>query len=90
MGIRLSAALTVSLILFQPGARLTCHLLLQLFKSPNSPNNSFRLPSSADRHLLAAAQHNIAVGAVLAVLKGILKLGMLFVLLTQWNSVCVF
>uniref|UniRef100_H2YRP4 Mediator complex subunit Med12 domain-containing protein n=1 Tax=Ciona savignyi TaxID=51511 RepID=H2YRP4_CIOSA len=56
-------------------ARLTCHLLLQLFKSPSSNNSSFRLPFSSDRHLLAAAQQNIAVGAVLAVLKGVLKLG---------------
>nr|CAB3263723.1 mediator of RNA polymerase II transcription subunit 12-like protein [Phallusia mammillata] len=59
------------------GARLTCHLLLQLFKTPSSStgSNAFRLPTSADRHLLAAAQRNIAVGAVLAVLKAVLKLG---------------
>ncbi|XP_078488259.1 mediator of RNA polymerase II transcription subunit 12-like protein isoform X1 [Ciona intestinalis] len=56
-------------------ARLTCHLLLQLFKAPSSNKSSFRLPFSSDRHLLAAAQHSIAVGAVLAVLKGVLKLG---------------
>ncbi|XP_076812114.1 mediator of RNA polymerase II transcription subunit 12-like protein [Clavelina lepadiformis] len=62
------------------GARLTCHLLLQLFKAPNATNTSntkysFYLPSSSDRHLLATAQHNIEVGAVVAVLKSVLKLG---------------
>ncbi|XP_039264438.2 mediator of RNA polymerase II transcription subunit 12-like isoform X1 [Styela clava] len=73
----------------ETGARLTCHILLQLFKTPLHPsqiNNSsetsgneqrppFYIPEASDRHLLAASQRNIVVGAVLAVLKAIVKLG---------------
>ncbi|XP_064639525.1 mediator of RNA polymerase II transcription subunit 12-like protein isoform X2 [Lineus longissimus] len=67
----------------EPGARLTCHLLLRLFKTDQSdstspfPNmkNMCNIKASCDRHLLAAAHDSITVGAVLAVLKAILVLG---------------
>ncbi|XP_055677088.1 mediator of RNA polymerase II transcription subunit 12 isoform X2 [Lutzomyia longipalpis] len=75
----------------EAGARLTCHLLLRLFKTieipqpglysvSTSPNPIISGPAcniklSCDRHLLAAAHKNIAVGPVLAVLKGILVVG---------------
>ena len=67
----------------ESGARLTCHLLLRLFKV--SPNGSWSYPgnqkrgmyvkASSDRHMLAARHNNIDVGAVLAVLKAMLALG---------------
>uniref|UniRef100_H3A096 Mediator complex subunit 12L n=1 Tax=Latimeria chalumnae TaxID=7897 RepID=H3A096_LATCH len=66
----------------EPGARMTCRLLLHLFQSPQV--NSFpqasgkEVPgilSSCDRHLLAAAHNSIEVGAVFAILKAILMLG---------------
>ena len=67
----------------EPGARLTCHLLLRLFRVPKGVASPFHLSgakgmyvkASCDRHLLAAAHDNIDVGAVLAVLKAILALG---------------
>ncbi|XP_059617864.1 mediator of RNA polymerase II transcription subunit 12 isoform X2 [Phlebotomus argentipes] len=75
----------------EAGARLTCHLLLRLFKTieipqpglysvSTSPNPIISGPAcniklSCDRHLLAAAHKNIAVAPVLAVLKGILVVG---------------
>lgn len=76
----------------EAGARLSCHLLLRLFKtieipqpglysvstSPNpitTPGPACNIKLSCDRHLLAAAHKNIAVGPVLAVLKGILVVG---------------
>uniref|UniRef100_A0A3P8YKQ4 Mediator complex subunit Med12 domain-containing protein n=1 Tax=Esox lucius TaxID=8010 RepID=A0A3P8YKQ4_ESOLU len=61
----------------EPGARLTCRILLHLFKTPQ--RNPYKSPvgirSSCDRHLLAASQNSIVVGAVFAVLKAVFMLG---------------
>uniref|UniRef100_A0A8C3STX6 Mediator complex subunit 12 n=1 Tax=Chelydra serpentina TaxID=8475 RepID=A0A8C3STX6_CHESE len=66
----------------EPGARLTCRILLHLFKTPqlnpcqqdgNKPTVGIR--SSCDRHLLAASQNRIVDGAVFAVLKAVFVLG---------------
>ncbi|XP_052753637.1 mediator of RNA polymerase II transcription subunit 12-like isoform X2 [Galleria mellonella] len=71
------------------GARLTCHLLLRLFKTVDTPQPGLYSVStspgpggggagvrlSCDRHLLAAAHKNIGVGPVLATLKAILMVG---------------
>ncbi|NWT84489.1 MD12L protein, partial [Lanius ludovicianus] len=66
----------------EPGARMTCRLLLHLFRTPQVcifPQEAEKLfpgiRSSCDRHLLAAAHNSIEVGAVFAVLKAILMLG---------------
>ncbi|XP_010179374.1 PREDICTED: mediator of RNA polymerase II transcription subunit 12-like protein, partial [Mesitornis unicolor] len=66
----------------EPGARVTCRLLLHLFRTPQLcpfPQGTVKLfpgiRSSCDRHLLAAAHNSIEVGAVFAVLKAILMLG---------------
>ncbi|XP_032048892.1 mediator of RNA polymerase II transcription subunit 12-like protein isoform X4 [Aythya fuligula] len=66
----------------EPGARMTCRLLLHLFRTPQVclfPQETGKLfpgiRSSCDRHLLAAAHNSIEVGAVFAVLKAILMLG---------------
>ncbi|XP_017589904.1 PREDICTED: mediator of RNA polymerase II transcription subunit 12-like protein [Corvus brachyrhynchos] len=66
----------------EPGARMTCRLLLHLFRTPQVclfPQETEKLfpgiRSSCDRHLLAAAHNSIEVGAVFAVLKAILMLG---------------
>uniref|UniRef100_W5NE80 Mediator complex subunit 12 n=1 Tax=Lepisosteus oculatus TaxID=7918 RepID=W5NE80_LEPOC len=69
----------------EPGARLTCRILLHLFKTPQrnpSPQDSSKsdkpavgIRSSCDRHLLAASQNSIVVGAVFAVLKAVFMLG---------------
>ncbi|XP_010011730.1 PREDICTED: mediator of RNA polymerase II transcription subunit 12-like protein, partial [Nestor notabilis] len=66
----------------EPGARMTCRLLLHLFRTPQIcffPQGTGKLfpgiRSSCDRHLLAAAHNSIEVGAVFAVLKAILMLG---------------
>uniref|UniRef100_A0A669Q4M9 Mediator complex subunit 12L n=1 Tax=Phasianus colchicus TaxID=9054 RepID=A0A669Q4M9_PHACC len=63
----------------EPGARMTCRLLLHLFRTPQVclfPQGLFPgIRSSCDRHLLAAAHNSIEVGAVFAVLKAILMLG---------------
>uniref|UniRef100_A0A8C9TFQ7 Mediator complex subunit 12 n=1 Tax=Scleropages formosus TaxID=113540 RepID=A0A8C9TFQ7_SCLFO len=67
----------------EPGARLTCRILLHLFKTPqrnpcpqdNSKSASVGIRSSCDRHLLAASQNSIVVGAVFAVLKAVFMLG---------------
>ncbi|XP_059479681.1 mediator of RNA polymerase II transcription subunit 12 isoform X2 [Neocloeon triangulifer] len=76
----------------EAGARLTCHLLLRLFKTNETPQPAlysvgtsphpmaatlqhFNIRLSCDRHLLAAAHNNINIGALLAVLKGILVMG---------------
>ncbi|XP_076043982.1 mediator complex subunit kohtalo isoform X2 [Oratosquilla oratoria] len=72
----------------EPGARLTCHLLLRIFKgvemphpsqyaaaSPQGVSTSLSQRSirlSCDRHLLAAAHTSISVAPVLAVLKAML------------------
>ncbi|XP_054085206.1 mediator of RNA polymerase II transcription subunit 12 isoform X1 [Zeugodacus cucurbitae] len=72
----------------EAGARLTCHLVLKLFKtieipqprmysvstSPNPVNveDSFSIKLSCDRHLLVGAHKNIPIQAVLAVIKAIL------------------
>ncbi|XP_063772126.1 mediator of RNA polymerase II transcription subunit 12-like protein isoform X2 [Pseudophryne corroboree] len=65
----------------EPGARMTCRLLLQLLRTPQvcsfGPTSGKMAPgicSSCDRHLLAAAHNSIEVGAVFAVLKAILML----------------
>ncbi len=70
----------------EPGARLTCHLLLRLFSTADRGGGSTSgggadgksgggVKSSTDRHLLTAAHQSITVGAVVAVLKSILMLG---------------
>ncbi|MBN3270456.1 MED12 polymerase, partial [Polyodon spathula] len=69
----------------EPGARLTCRILLHLFKTPQrnpchqdsskSDKPSVGIRSSCDRHLLAASQNSIVVGAVFAVLKAVFMLG---------------
>uniref|UniRef100_A0A803SZV2 Mediator complex subunit 12 n=1 Tax=Anolis carolinensis TaxID=28377 RepID=A0A803SZV2_ANOCA len=67
----------------EPGARLTCRILLHLFKTPqlNPCHSSFSckplvgIRSSCDRHLLAASQNRIVDGAVFAVLKAVFVLG---------------
>uniref|UniRef100_A0A8C4SPH4 Mediator complex subunit 12 n=1 Tax=Erpetoichthys calabaricus TaxID=27687 RepID=A0A8C4SPH4_ERPCA len=61
----------------EPGARLTCRILLHLFKTPqrNPYKPSVAIRSSCDRHLLAASQNSIVVGAVFAVLKAVFMLG---------------
>lgn len=106
----------------EPGARLTCRILLHLFKTPQrnpvpqdgvksgtehrqrhsstvctpccllliaasvtcflywchvfADKSSVGIRSSCDRHLLAASQNSIVVGAVFAVLKAVFMLGM--------------
>ncbi|XP_040285885.1 mediator of RNA polymerase II transcription subunit 12-like protein [Bufo bufo] len=66
----------------EPGARMTCRLLLHLLRTPKistyGMTNGKLAPGlcfSCDRHLLAAAHNNIEVGAIFAVLKAILMLG---------------
>ncbi|ELK33877.1 Mediator of RNA polymerase II transcription subunit 12-like protein [Myotis davidii] len=66
----------------EPGARMTCRLLLHLFRAPQAcllPQAAGKtfpgIRSSCDRHLLAAAHNSIEVGAVFAVLKAIMMLG---------------
>lgn len=77
----------------EAGARLSCHLLLRLFRTVEMPQPGMYsvgtspnpiavgagaqcgIKLSCDRHLLAAAHKAIAVGPVLAVLKGILVVG---------------
>ncbi|KAJ8310216.1 hypothetical protein KUTeg_012081 [Tegillarca granosa] len=65
----------------EPGARLTCHILLRLFKtsdmslmSAQNGKSTCNIKASCDRHLLAAAHDSITVGPVLAVLKAMLVL----------------
>uniref|UniRef100_A0A803SRV1 Mediator complex subunit Med12 domain-containing protein n=1 Tax=Anolis carolinensis TaxID=28377 RepID=A0A803SRV1_ANOCA len=80
----------------EPGARMTCRLLLHLFRTPEvSPVSSdgwwkpfLEIRSSCDRRLLTAAHNSIEVGAVFAVLKAILMLGkiMFYVLLGDLND----
>uniref|UniRef100_A0A670KGV6 Mediator complex subunit 12 n=1 Tax=Podarcis muralis TaxID=64176 RepID=A0A670KGV6_PODMU len=69
----------------EPGARLTCRILLHLFKTPQAfpfpchlatGKPSVGIRSSCDRHLLAASQNRIVDGAVFAVLKAVFVLGM--------------
>lgn len=72
------------------GMRLTCHLLLRLFRTAEGPQPGLYSVGSppltaprpplgvclnCDRHLLAAAHRNIHVGPVLAVLKAVLVVG---------------
>uniref|UniRef100_A0A8D2IZQ1 Mediator complex subunit 12 n=1 Tax=Varanus komodoensis TaxID=61221 RepID=A0A8D2IZQ1_VARKO len=65
----------------EPGARLTCRILLHLFKTPQlnpcqqDSKPSVGIRSSCDRHLLAASQNRIVDGAVFAVLKAVFVLG---------------
>ncbi|KAL1246885.1 hypothetical protein QQF64_034744 [Cirrhinus molitorella] len=68
----------------EPGARLTCRILLHLFRTPQrnpcpqdgtkSDKSTVGIRSSCDRHLLAASQNSIVVGAVFAVLKAVFML----------------
>ena len=65
----------------EPGARLTCHLLLRLLDEStdlmshdHSSALKFPFRTSPDHHLLSAAHESIRFGAVLAVLKAMLKL----------------
>ncbi|XP_016409178.1 mediator of RNA polymerase II transcription subunit 12-like [Sinocyclocheilus rhinocerous] len=63
----------------EPGARLTCRILLHLFRTPQrnpcpqdgtkSDKSTVGIRSSCDRHLLAASQNSIVVGAVFAVMQ---------------------
>nr|XP_033799825.1 mediator of RNA polymerase II transcription subunit 12 [Geotrypetes seraphini] len=66
----------------EPGARLTCRILLHLFKTPqlnlcqqDNSKPTVGIRSSCDRHLLAASQNRIVDGAVFAVLKAVFVLG---------------
>ncbi|KAH0624082.1 hypothetical protein JD844_007427 [Phrynosoma platyrhinos] len=64
----------------EPGARMTCRLLLHLFRTPEvsllpTGKSFLGIRSSCDRRLLTAAHNSIEVGAVFAVLKAILMLG---------------
>uniref|UniRef100_A0A9J8AS79 Mediator complex subunit 12 n=1 Tax=Cyprinus carpio carpio TaxID=630221 RepID=A0A9J8AS79_CYPCA len=65
----------------ESGARLTCRILLHLFRTPQrnpcpqDGTKSVGIRSSCDRHLLAASQNSIVVGAVFAVLKAVFMLG---------------
>uniref|UniRef100_A0AAR2INR2 Mediator complex subunit Med12 domain-containing protein n=1 Tax=Pygocentrus nattereri TaxID=42514 RepID=A0AAR2INR2_PYGNA len=65
----------------EPGARLTCRILLHLFRTPQrnpcpqDDKSTVGIRSSCDRHLLAASQNSIVVGAVFAVLKAVFMLG---------------
>ena len=61
----------------EAGARLTCHLLLSLFKTQEVMNPSMQpciLKLSCDRRLLSATHTSITLGAVLAALKAMLLL----------------
>ena len=87
----------------EPGARLTCHLLLRLF-STFSLNNLLSLTTSktsgstissttsvklsCDKHLLQAAHSSINVGAVVAVLKALLMLGKFNVSFSEVIFIC--
>lgn len=109
----------------EPGARLTCRILLHLFKTPQrnpvpqdgvksgsertykrftiffqlvaklvlnwcynfADKASVGIRSSCDRHLLAASQNSIVVGAVFAVLKAVFMLGMnIYILLVSFKA----
>ncbi|XP_028966939.1 mediator of RNA polymerase II transcription subunit 12-like protein [Galendromus occidentalis] len=64
----------------EKGARLTCHLLLRLFRTMESitgavPVGKYLIKTACDRHLLLAAHNSMRVEPVLAVLKAILLLG---------------
>lgn len=82
----------------EPGARLTCHLLLRLLDEStdvmshdHSSALKFPFKSSHDHHLLSAAHDSIRIGPVLAALKAMLKLseaGMLYC--SRSSSVCSF
>lgn len=65
----------------ESGARLACHLLLRLLDEStdlmsrdHSVASKLPFKSSPDHHLLSAAHDSVGVGAVLAVLKAMLKL----------------
>lgn len=61
----------------EAGARLTCHLLLSLFKIQDCvtlAGNSGVLRLSCDRRLLSATHSSVTLGAVLAALKAMLLL----------------
>ena len=61
----------------EAGARLTCNLLLSLFRAQESANSNSApsvLKLSCDRRLLSATHNSITLGAVLAVLKAMLLL----------------
>lgn len=82
----------------ESGARLTCHLLLRLFRTvdpcpaPSLSRPLFLIRSPCDRHLLSAAHSSMRVEPVLAVLKAILLLGQFDPFLTSpfvTNSACL-
>ena len=65
----------------EPGARLTCHLLLRLLDEStdfmsydHSSALKFPFRMSPDHHLLSAAHESIRFGPLLAVFKAMLKL----------------
>ena len=65
----------------EPGARLTCHLLLRLLDEStdlmshdHSSALKFPFRTSPDNHLLSAAHESIRFGPLLAVFKAMLKL----------------
>ncbi|ODN03528.1 Mediator of RNA polymerase II transcription subunit 12-like protein, partial [Orchesella cincta] len=61
----------------EAGARLTCHLLLSLFKTQDcvtTVGNPSVLRLSCDRRLLSATHSSVTLGAVLAALKAMLLL----------------
>lgn len=65
----------------EPGARLTCHLLLRLLDEStdfmshdHSSALKFPFRMSPDHHLLSAAHESIPFGPLLAVFKAMLKL----------------
>jgi len=69
------------------GALLTCHMLVRLFRSPNvgllteaergadGGEDDFGQLSAADKHLLGAKHAKLPLGAIIAVLKGMVNLG---------------
>ncbi|XP_022706547.1 mediator of RNA polymerase II transcription subunit 12-like protein isoform X2 [Varroa jacobsoni] len=64
----------------EPGARMSCHMLLRLFRTVEAtggtvPVGRFLIKAACDRHLLLAAHNSMRVEPVLAVLKAILLLG---------------
>lgn len=78
----------------EPGARLSCHLLLRLFKPSHltsqqstGPYTTKTVPmvhASCDRHLLEASHNSVKLGPMSAVLKAMLILGMLFFILLYY------
>ncbi|KAL8595943.1 hypothetical protein ACOMHN_018255 [Nucella lapillus] len=69
----------------EPGARLSCHLLLRLFKpslltsqqsaGPYTTKTVPMIQEACDRHLLEASHNEVAIGPLSAILKAMLILG---------------